>query len=68
MTSVLIADMKHKIKVNVPVEKRGLFGVKKAAVFFEPFVPLIVVRKYAVRDAYTPDGYYVDENGIWTGI
>ena len=54
--------MKHKIKVNVPVEKRGLFGVKKAAVFFEPFVPLIVVRKYAVRDAYTPDGYYVDEN------
>ena len=21
-----------------------------------------------LRDAYTPDGYYVDENGIWTGI
>lgn len=24
--------MKHKIKVNVPVEKRGLFGIKKIVI------------------------------------
>ena len=24
--------MKHKIKVNVPVEKRGLFGIKKTVI------------------------------------
>lgn len=59
--------MKHKIKVMVPVKKRGLFGMKKTVM--EPRVIEVDDKTYReLKKMQKPQSYSIDEMMLYDEI
>ena len=67
ITLGLIADMKHKIKVLVPVEKRGLFDIKKTVM--EPRVIEVDDKAYReLKKKQRTKPYSIDEMMLYDEV